>query len=160
MLNNFIGSHECKADSKGRLIIPSSLKKQMADILLDGFVIKRSFYDTCIELWPRKEYDIMSEKLCKLDQSNRANNSFLNRFLAGVKLIDIDDLGRILIPKDLLIFSKIDKDVVFSSKLGIINIWDKDIFEKSIAFDDEEFANEVEQVLGNLNKDFHGFGLS
>jgi len=39
-----IGTHECKADVKGRIMLPSSLKKQLSSVLRDGFVLKRAVF--------------------------------------------------------------------------------------------------------------------
>jgi len=76
--------------------------------------------------------------------------------MAGVKMIEIDDLGRVLVPKDLIGFGQIDKDVVLSSKVNIVEIWDKELYEKSIANDDIDFADLAEEVMGNLNDDDNG----
>ena len=38
---NLIGTYECKADAKGRIMFPSSLKKQLQKVIGDVFVIKR-----------------------------------------------------------------------------------------------------------------------
>jgi MraZ protein len=40
-MQHFIGTYECKADEKGRIMLPVSLKKQLSDKLKNGFVIKR-----------------------------------------------------------------------------------------------------------------------
>lgn len=76
--------------------------------------------------------------------------------MAGVKIIEIDDLGRLLVPKDLVAFSSITKDVVLSSKVNIVEIWDKDLYEQSISGDDIDFADLAEEVMGNLNDDENG----
>ncbi|HBK84045.1 MAG TPA: division/cell wall cluster transcriptional repressor MraZ, partial [Flavobacterium sp.] len=50
----------------------------------------------------------------------------------GVKVVEIDVTGRLLIPKDLVVFGKIDKDVVLSSALNIVEIWDKNLYETAV----------------------------
>jgi MraZ protein len=152
-VNAIIGTYECKADVKGRLILPSPLKKQLIAVLNDGFVLKRSVFDTSLELWPMAEWNVMLKKISKLNTINNKNNDFIKKFLAGVKIIEIDDLGRLLIPKDLLAFSKISKDVVFAGKLNIIEIWDKDVYEKAIDFDENDFAKLAEEVMNTVTDD-------
>lgn len=152
-MNAIIGTYECKADVKGRLIMPSPLKKQLIAVLNDGFVLKRSVFDTSLELWPMSEWNVMLKKISKLNTINNKNNDFIKKFLAGVKIIEIDDLGRLLIPKDLLAFSKISKDVVFAGKLNIIEIWDKEVYEKAIDFDEYEFAQLAEEVMNTVTDD-------
>ncbi|MFY0483281.1 division/cell wall cluster transcriptional repressor MraZ [Flavobacterium sp. PLA-1-15] len=155
-MNTIIGTYECKVDAKGRLLLPSPLKKQLTASLQEGFVLKRSVFDACLELWPMAEWDLMMLKINKLNRFNKKNNDFIRKFMAGVKVIEIDDLGRLLIPKDLVAFSKITKDVVLSSKVNIVEIWDKDLYEKSIGDDDIDFADLAEEVMGNLNDDENG----
>lgn len=155
-MNTIIGTYECKVDAKGRLLLPSPLKKQLTASLQEGFVLKRSVFDACLELWPMSEWNLMMLKINKLNRFNKKNNDFIRKFMAGVKVIEIDDLGRLLIPKDLVAFSKISKDVVLSSKVNIVEIWDKDLYEKSIGDDDVDFADLAEEVMGNLNDDENG----
>ena len=45
---NLIGTYECKADAKGRVMFPSALKRQLQDVMLEGFVIKRSVFNNCL----------------------------------------------------------------------------------------------------------------
>ncbi len=158
MLITIIGTYECKADDKGRLIVPAPLKKQLAPVLAEGFVLKRSVFDPCLELWPMSEWNLMMAKINKLNRFNKKNNDFIRRFMAGVKMIEIDDLGRILIAKDLKDFSSIQKEVVFSSKVNIVEIWDKQKYESAVSGDDVDFAALAEDVMGGANDD--GDGLS
>ena len=55
-MQHFIGTYECKADEKGRIMLPISLKKQLSDKLKSGFVIKRAVFNSCLELYPLKEW--------------------------------------------------------------------------------------------------------
>jgi MraZ protein len=45
---------------------------------------------------------------------------------------------------------------VLSSAVNIVEIWDKDLYEKSIAGDDIDFADLAEDVMGNINDDSDG----
>ena len=158
ILNTIIGTYEFKVDAKGRVLLPSSLKKQLTPSLQNGFVLKRSVFQPCLELYPMDQWNEMMAKINKLNRFVKKNNDFIRRFTAGVKVVEIDALGRLLIPKDLVVFSSISKDVVFSSAVNIVEIWDKDLYEKSIAGDDIDFADLAEDVMGNINDD--GDGIS
>jgi MraZ protein len=155
-LNSIIGTYECKIDAKGRLMIPAALKKQLSGSLQDGFVLKRSVFQPCLELYPMSEWNLMMQKINKLNRFVKKNNDFIRRFTAGVKVVEIDALGRLLVPKDLMAFSQISKDIVLSSAVNIVEVWDKDLYEKSIAGDDIDFADLAEDVMGNINDDDNG----
>lgn len=145
---NFIGTYECKADVKGRVMVPSALKSQMASVLNKGFVIKRSVFQPCLELYPMEEWDLLMEKMNKKNRFKKKNNDFIRRFSAGVKIVELDATGRLLIPKNLVEIASITKDVVLSSAINIIEIWDKDSYEKVIEEDAENFADLAEEVMG------------
>lgn len=137
-------------------MLPAPLKKQLTSSLQDGFVLKRSVFQQCLELYPMSEWDLMMQKINKLNRFVKKNNDFIRRFTAGVKVVEIDALGRLLVPKDLVTFSGISKDVVFSSAVNIVEIWDKDLYEKSISGEDMDFADLAEEVMGNINDDDNG----
>ncbi|TVZ07615.1 MraZ protein [Cellulophaga sp. RHA_52] len=145
---NFIGTYECKADVKGRVMVPSALKSQMASVLNKGFVIKRSVFQPCLELYPMEEWNLLMEKMNKKNRFKKKNNDFIRRFSAGVKIVELDATGRLLIPKKLVEIANITKDVVLSSAINIIEIWDKDSYEKVIEEDAENFADLAEEVMG------------
>jgi MraZ protein len=155
-LDTIVGTYECKVDAKGRMLLPAPLKKQLASSLQDGFVLKRSVFQSCLELYPMQEWNVMMAKINKLNRFVKKNNDFIRRFTAGVKVVEIDALGRLLAPKDLAVFASITKDVVFSSSINMVEIWDKDLYEKSISGDDLDFADLAEEVMGNLNDDNNG----
>lgn len=98
----------------------------------------------------------MMQKINKLNRFVKKNNDFIRRFTAGVKVVEIDTLGRLLVPKDLTTFAQISKDIVLSSAVNIIEIWDKELYEKSIDDSVVDFADLAEDVMGNVNDDDNG----
>lgn len=155
-MDSIIGTYECKVDAKGRLLLPAPFKKQLAASLQQGFVLKRSVFQPCLELYPMSEWNLMMQKINKLNRFVKKNNDFIRRFTAGVKVVEIDNLGRLLVPKDLTSFARISKDIVLSSAVNIIEIWDKEMYEKAIDESVVDFADLAEDVMGNLNDDDHG----
>ena len=136
-------------------MLPTSLKKQLGS-LEEGFVLKRSVFQPCLELFPMSEWNKMMLKINKLNRFIKKNNDFIRRFTAGVKMVDIDATGRLLIPKDLVVFATIEKDIVLNSAINIIEIWDKNKYENAIENATDDFADLAEEVIGNLNDDEDG----
>ncbi|MBZ9627955.1 division/cell wall cluster transcriptional repressor MraZ [Psychroflexus sp. CAK57W] len=145
-MNTLIGSYECKVDTKGRLMLPSGLKKQMLPIIEEGFVLKRSVFQPCLELYPMSQWNLLMDKMNGLNRFNKKNNDFIRKFSAGVKIIEVDANGRLLIPKDLINFAAIEKEIVVSSAINIVEIWDKKNYE-SVISDSEDFADLAEDVM-------------
>lgn len=148
---NLIGTYECKADVKGRLMVPASLKKQLTPVMASGFVIKRAVFQPCLELYPLEEWNALMQKMGLLNRFNRKNNDFIRRFTAGVKTLELDTAGRLLIPKDLMSFAGITKEIVVSSAINIIEIWDKNKYEQAIDDAANDFADLAEDVMGDSN---------
>ncbi|WP_124980289.1 division/cell wall cluster transcriptional repressor MraZ [Nonlabens xiamenensis] len=150
---NFIGTYECKADAKGRFMMPAAIKKQLTPVMQDGFVIKRAVFQPCLELYPMDEWNKMMEKLNGLNRFNRKHNDFIRRFTAGVKTVEVDSNGRLLIPKDLITIAGITKEITVSSSVRILEIWDKQRYESAIDDSLDDFADLAEEVMGNDTTD-------
>lgn len=117
-------------------------------MLQDGFVLKRAVFQPCLELYPMTEWNALMEKMNTLNRFKKKNNDFIRRFTAGVKMVEVDISGRLLIPKDLMVFSDITKDIVVSSAINIVEIWDKDKYEQAIDDATGDFADLAEDVMG------------
>jgi MraZ protein len=134
-------------------MLPSAIKKQLSPVVQGGFVLKRAVFQSCLELYPMTEWEALMQKVNKLNRFNKKNNDFIRRFTAGVKFIELDASGRLLIPKDLIVFAGITKDIVVSSAINIIEIWDKDNYEKVIDDAALDFADLAEDVMGQDEND-------
>ncbi|MDO6595334.1 division/cell wall cluster transcriptional repressor MraZ [Oceanihabitans sp. 2_MG-2023] len=152
-MNSLIGTYECKVDAKGRLMLPVALKKQLSPVLQNGFVLKRAVFQPCLELYPMSEWQALMSKMNKLNRFKKKNNDFIRRFTAGVKMIEVDATGRLLIPKDLVVFAGISKNIVVSSAINIVEIWDKDKYEQAIDDAALDFADLAEEVMGQDDED-------
>ncbi len=148
-LNYLIGTYECKVDVKGRVLIPSAFKKQLASVIKKGFVLKRAVFQSCLELYPISQWEDLIARVNSLNRFKKKNNDFIRRFTAGVKFIELDNNGRLLIPKDLIEFSNIKRDIVLSSSVNIIEIWDKQSYESAIVDSRDDFAQLAEEVMGS-----------
>lgn len=134
-------------------MVPSALKKQLAPMLQEGFVIKRAVFQNCLELYPMSEWNVLMNKMNGLNKFKKKNNDFIRRFTAGVKMVEVDSNGRLLIPKDLTAFAGIEKEIVLSSAINIIEIWDKDKYENTLEASSDDFAELAEEVMGNDEMD-------
>ena len=151
-MNYLIGTYECKIDVKGRLLIPIALKKQIAESISQGFVLKRAVFQHCLELYPLQQWNDLISKVNKLNRFKKKNNDFIRRFTAGLKFIELDNTGRLLIPKELTEFANIKREIVLSSSVNIIEIWDKSKYEKTIDDSKSDFAQLAEEVMGDDEK--------
>ena len=152
-MKNFIGTYECKIDDKGRLKLPASLAKQMENFGGDSFVVKRSVFQPCLEVYPMKGWEKLMEKINKLNRFQKKNADFIRQFTAGLKMVEPDNAGRLQISKDLTLFANLKKEIVITSAGEIFEIWDKDNYEKVITTSELDFAKLAEDVMGEINFD-------
>ena len=153
-MEHLIGTYECKVDTKGRIMMPVALKKQLSKLINDGFVLKRAVFNQCIEMYPLNEWAKLMDKLNGLNRFSKKNNDFIRRFTAGVKSVDMDNSGRFLIPKDLIKYASIDKQIVVSSAVNILEIWNKSIYEKVVNEATLNFGELAEEVMGDKNDEY------
>ena len=146
---NLIGTYECKSDAKGRIMLPTALKKQLSPVMQEGFVIKRSVFNDCLEMYPMKEWDIMASQVNKLNRFIKKNIDFIRSYMSGLKVVEVDGAGRILIPKNLIVFAGIDKEIVLTASVNVIEIWDKKQYERTIKETLKDFGKLAEEVMGN-----------
>ena len=146
---NIIGTYECKADAKGRVMFPAALKRQLQKIIDDGFVIKRSVFNQCLEIYPMNSWNEIVGQVNQLNRFVKKNNDFIRSYMAGLKVVEVDSSGRFLIPKDLLVFAGLEKQIVLSSSVNMIEIWDKARYEHSVSETLKDFGDLAEDVMGN-----------
>ena len=146
---NILGTYECKADSKGRIMLPAPLKKQISSVISDGFVVKRSVFNKCLEIHPMSEWNKIVNQVNQLNRFMKKNNDFIISYMSGLKIVNLDSSSRILIPKDLIVFAGLEKQIVLSSSVNIIEIWDKKEYEISVSKSLKNFGDLAEEVMGD-----------
>jgi MraZ protein len=147
---NFIGEYTGKADAKGRVMFPAAFRKQLAGEGQEEFVINRGF-EECLVLYPKKEWDAISKKINALNPFKAENRNFIRLFNNGATLVSLDAAGRLLVPKALLDYAKIESDLYFTANGRKIEIWSKAGYEKVMSLDADDFAALAEKVMGELD---------
>lgn len=149
-MTQLIGEFDCKLDAKGRLSVPSSLKKQLPDVERDGLVISRGFEQNLI-IYPKKVWQSITAEMQKLNMFVPENREFVRKFQRGATELSLDAAGRILLPKSLSDFAKIGSEVVLACQLDKIEVWDKKAYDALFNDSPEDFAKLAEKVMGGKN---------
>lgn len=148
---NLIGEYECRVDDKSRVILPSALKKQISQDAQDRFVINRGF-EGCLVLYPM---DVWKETTARIDKLNlfvRDNRKFVRFFYNGATELSLDSQNRLLLPKSLLGYASIDKEIILFAYSDRIEVWNKSTYQQLLAGEPEDFAQLAEKVMGKQDR--------
>lgn len=139
-----IGEYKHTIDAKKRLAIPAKLRKEIGR----GAVLTRGL-DNSLALYPAKEWQKMVEKLNQLPTGKLDARGFNRIILAGAVPVEIDSLGRILVPDYLKDYAGLKKNVVIAGIYNRLEIWDAEKWEIYKKRMEAEVGNMAER-LGEL----------
>ncbi|HLP14649.1 MAG TPA: division/cell wall cluster transcriptional repressor MraZ [Bacteroidota bacterium] len=126
-MSSFKGSYQFTVDSKGRINLPAKMRKNIAPEAGDTFVLTRG-YETCIFVYPNDEWLLLEESIRKLHTSNPKHRQFMRTLLELATEVQIDSASRLMLPKDLLQFARIENDVKIIGVLGHIEVWNPSVY--------------------------------
>ena len=145
----FIGCYKAKVDDKGRLIFPSAFKSSMGEGASLRFVVKKSLFAACLEMYTFDEWERDSESVrSRLNFFNPKHAQLWREYMRGTADVEPDSkLGRMTIPKEMLDQVGITKEVVFAGGNHLIEIWDKEKYEAQ-EMASADFAALAQEILG------------
>ena len=144
----FIGSFKYSIDSKGRISIPARLRKYLNPDAGDTFVITRSTTARCLELYPMDQWkELTAEKLSKLNSFNPQEAQFIRMFLQEAAEDTLDTQARLLIPKNLIEFAGIQKEVLILGVVKKIEVWNPEIYEEYLSEYQTSFPEVAKEVM-------------
>lgn len=147
----FIGEFPCTVDAKGRFLLPGSLKKQIPVKEQKRFVVHRGIEKHLI-LYTRKEWEKISEEVNGLNLYVKKNREFLRKFNRGATEVDLDAMNRMLLPKSLVEYAGIEKDIVLFAYGNRIEIWSEAEYTRMMKDDSSDFAQLAEDVMGKKRR--------
>lgn len=149
---SLVGEYEIKVDAKGRFLFPAGFRKQLDPAAQETFMINRGF-EPCLTLYPMNEWEKISAKLSKLNLFKAENRKFYRLFHNGANLISLDNAGRLLIPKSLIGYAGITKELVAFGYANRIELWDKERYQKMMDDSADDMADLAEKVMGDADED-------
>lgn len=150
---SFLGEYESTIDAKGRFLLPAAFRKQMPKDEGAEFVINRGF-EKCLTLYPVQSWKPIFTNISKLNDFDPDVRTFRRYFLNGASPVEIDTAGRINLPKNLMGYASLEKDIVLVSALTKIEIWDKKLYEQFFdSVTDEAFSAIANEVMNKPERD-------
>ena len=140
----FIGEYTYSIDEKKRLALPSKFRQ-----VLGKKAIVTKGLDNCLFLYPLKEWEKIAEKLSNLPLAKADARGFARLMLGGAMDVNIDNLGRILIPDYLKQYALLKKKIIVAGVYNRIEIWD-DSKWKEYKTKTEAGMGDIAERLGEL----------
>ncbi|CUS87618.1 MraZ protein [Candidatus Kryptobacter tengchongensis] len=146
-MSSFKGSYIYAVDEKGRVSIPARMRKYLSPEANETFVITRGT-ETCLFLFPLDEWEKLEKRLKELNTFNPQHRLLVRILLMWAVEVTLDNQSRIMIPKNLLEFAKIDKEALIIGALDRIEIWNPEVFNEYVNTQPESYESIAEKVLG------------
>jgi MraZ protein len=139
-----IGEYKHIIDPKKRLSVPARLRKEIGE----KAVLTRGL-DNCLFLFTLKEWEQLAEKLGKLPFGQQDTRGFVRLILSGASEVELDQLGRILVPDFLKNYAFLKKNVVIAGVVNRLEIWDEEHW-LSYKNNLEKNSDRIAEKLGEL----------
>lgn len=143
----FIGEYPCTVDAKGRFLLPTTLKKQIPVKEQKRYVVHRGM-EKHLVIYTQKEWDKITEEVYALNQYVRKNRDFIRKFNRGATPIELDAMNRLLLPKTLMEYAGIEKDIVLFAYGNRIEVWSEAEYQRMMKEESTDFATLAEEVMG------------
>ena len=149
-MSGLVGEYEVKLDAKGRFLFPSHLRRQLSPAAQENFMLNKGF-EECLTLYPLNEWEVLSEKLSKLNLFKPKNRMFYRLFHQGAKQVALDSAGRVHIPVGHMDRVGLSKEAMLIAYNDRIEIWDKTKYLELIEGNMTDFADLADEVMGDLD---------
>ena len=137
-----IGEYEHTIDAKGRISMPAKIRKDMGET----FIVTKGL-DGCLFAFSQEEWLNFETKLKSLPLSDKNARNFVRFFLAGATECEIDKQGRFLIPANLRVAAKLEKETIIIGVGTRLEIWNKETW---VSKDEELSADEIAENMTML----------
>jgi MraZ protein len=149
-MSSFKGSDTYSVDAKGRVSIPSKMRRNISADAQGTFVLTRGL-EKCLYAYPLDEWKKLEANIQSLQQASDQDRFYMRMLMQFSEELVADTQYRLLIPQTMLEFAEIRKEVYFIGVLDHIELWNPANFKRYIESMKQSYENVAEQVLGLKN---------
>ncbi|MAR85524.1 MAG: division/cell wall cluster transcriptional repressor MraZ [Cytophagia bacterium] len=142
----FTGEHECKLDAKGRLVLPSRLKSVLPEASKSSIIIRKGFEPNLI-IYSLHEFQNIYTRINSLNEFSSEQRKLKRNLFSSISHVDLDSNGRFLIPKNMINYTNLKKDVILIGMGNIIEVWNPGLYNKNLISSSKEFSNLAQKYL-------------
>ena len=141
----FLGTFTPKLDDKGRLILPSKFR----DDLAEGLVITPG-QERCLYVFSESEFAQMHDRIREAPITSKQGRDYLRVFLSGAHAETPDKQGRVTVPAALRQYASLDRDLAVIGAGSRAEIWDAEAWQRYLAEQESAFADIEEEVIPGM----------
>jgi len=145
MANLLIGEYEHTLDDKKRISLPKNFRATMGKTI----VVTRGLEAHCLYAYSRAAWDVFAKKLQSLSMVNPDARGFNRLMLASAAEVEVDGVGRILLPDHQKSLAGLKKRVIFTGISDHVEIWDAEawsVYKATIEKNAEGMAAKLDQM--------------
>ncbi len=151
----FTGEYECKMDAKGRILMPAKIKSRLPECSKREFILSRGF-EPCLTIYTKEEYSKVHNKFATLSTYNPEQRRLLRTFFRVSSEVEMDNLGRFLIPKRLSPYAKLEREILIVGAGDVLEIWNPEVYDNYIIDSPEEYSELAQKYLDVQHDEFNG----
>jgi MraZ protein len=128
----FNGRFDHAIDEKGRVSIPARFRDELQKAGHDRLYITNYIFERekMLELYPPAEWEAMVAKFARRRTGDRVAQLFETFYIGGAHEVQVDRQGRILIPPRLREFAGLEREVTFSARPNLFQLWNRATLDK------------------------------
>lgn len=137
--------------------MPAKIKSRLPECSKHEFILSRG-YEPCLTIYTKEEYNKEYERFTTLSTYNPEQRRLLRTFFRVSLEVEMDNLGRFLIPKRLMQYAQLEREVLIVGAGGVLEIWNPVVYDKYIIDSPEEYSELVQKHLDVKHDESNGNG--
>jgi len=148
-MQGLLGEYQINLDAKGRLKLPVGYLNQLTPGEDKEFVLNRSF-EKCLAFYTLVQWKVVSDQIiANTNEFNTESRTLRRMLLSGATKLSPDSAGRVLLPKGMIEYARMKKEIVYSGQMSKVEIWDAATHKEVNSFTGEDMDALANKVLGN-----------
>lgn len=142
----FTSEYECKMDAKGRVALPSKVKSKLPEMSGNQLVLSYGF-EPCLDLFTLIEWKKQSSQVASKNPFDEESRKLQRNFFRRNTELELDGAGRLLIPKLMAQYAKLEKDIIIVGVGHKLELWNPSVYENFIIKDSSEYSELAQKHL-------------
>ena len=143
----FLGQFQHNLDDKGRLMIPARFR----ELLATGAFITQGF-DKCLMVMTETHFKQVYDRIEAMNLADPGTRSLRRLLLSNAYPVEVDKVGRILVPQNLRAFLQIEGEAIVAGQGEYFEVWKPAEWNVQMALLQDTEANNQRFAALDLSK--------